>query len=110
MASTYPGALDVFVTTRADGTPMATTHAQDHDNENDAINKIEAELGVNPRGGSATVRARLDVIQPPSPSAYTLTNAPAALRTLNFNAYTMDNVAAALMTLISDLKARGIVG
>lgn len=38
---------------------MATTHAQDHDDLADAINKIEAELGINPSGAFATVAARL---------------------------------------------------
>jgi len=46
MASTYPTTLDSFATTRADGTPQATTHPGDHDNENDAINKIEAFIGL----------------------------------------------------------------
>lgn len=62
MASAYPGALDNFPTTRVDETPMATTHAADHDNANDAINKIEAELGVNPSGALATVVARLNAV------------------------------------------------
>jgi len=42
MASTYPGTLDALATNRTDATAMATTHALDHNNENDAINKIEA--------------------------------------------------------------------
>lgn len=59
MASAYPGGLDNFPTTRADGTVMATTHAADHNNENDAINKIEAELGINPSSTFTTVAAFL---------------------------------------------------
>lgn len=59
MASVYPGALDNFSTTRTDDTQMATNHPNDHDNANDALNKIEAELGVNPKGNFATVNARL---------------------------------------------------
>ncbi len=39
MASAYPGALDSFAITRADATAMAATHALDHNNANDAINK-----------------------------------------------------------------------
>ena len=38
---------------------MATTHKDDHNNANDAINKIEAELGVTPSGAAATVAERL---------------------------------------------------
>jgi parallel beta-helix repeat protein len=56
----YPNSLDSFATNRADGTAMATTHKTDHNEVNDAINKIEAELGVLPKGAYASVRARLD--------------------------------------------------
>ena len=60
MASSYPSGLDAFATTRADATVMATTHKDDHNNANDAINKIEAELGINPSSSFSTVLARLD--------------------------------------------------
>ena len=63
MASVYPGALDTFATSRSDSTPMATTHAADHNNANDAINKIEAELGTDPAPTAfATVKACLDAL------------------------------------------------
>lgn len=74
MASTYPATLDAFATNRTDATVMATTHALDHNNENDAINKIEAELGINPSGSYSTVLARLDglaTLVPSSTSAAT---------------------------------------
>ena len=44
MASNFPNAIDAFATTRTDATPMVTTHAVDHNDENDALNKIEAFL------------------------------------------------------------------
>jgi hypothetical protein len=109
MASGYPGALDSFATNRTDATVMTGTHPADHNNENDAINKIEAELGVNPSGASATVVARLNIIHPPSPAAYTISN-PVVRRTVDVSAYTMDQLAALIGTLIADLQARGIVG
>jgi hypothetical protein len=59
MASTYPGTLDNFATSRADADNQATTHPDDHNNANDAINKIEAELGVNPSGSAADVAAAI---------------------------------------------------
>lgn len=70
MASAYPGALDTLVTTRQDdtdsksGTDLGLTtttgvHAQDHNDAADAINKIEAELGVTPKGTFSSVSARL---------------------------------------------------
>jgi hypothetical protein len=62
MASGYPGTLDALATNRTDATTSATTHAADHNNANDAINKIEAELGTDPAGTAATVVARLDTL------------------------------------------------
>lgn len=59
MASTYPSVLDSFATSRSDATLMAGNHAADHDNLADAINKIEAELGITPKGSFASVAARL---------------------------------------------------
>jgi len=62
MASTYPGALDTFATNKANATATVTDHPSHHNDLADAVNKIEAELGVNPSGGSATVVARLNGI------------------------------------------------
>jgi hypothetical protein len=75
--SSYPSGLDSFSTTRNDSTSMAATHAADHDNANDALNKIEAELGILPKGVDATVAARLDrldkpPLNPQAGTAYTL--------------------------------------
>lgn len=67
----YPTSLDNLPTNRVDGldagddTPGSTnvgTHAADHNSANGAINAIEAELGLEPSGASATVRARLDAL------------------------------------------------
>jgi peptidoglycan/xylan/chitin deacetylase (PgdA/CDA1 family) len=41
MPSTWPNILDSFVINRADGTGMGTTHKDEHNNINDALNKIE---------------------------------------------------------------------
>lgn len=62
MASVYPGALDTFATNKADATATATDHPAHHNDLADAVNKIEAELGVNPSGASATVVARLNTL------------------------------------------------
>jgi len=59
MASSYPNTLDTLATTKSDATAMATDHAQHHNNLADAVNKIEAEIGVTPRGAAASVAARL---------------------------------------------------
>jgi hypothetical protein len=66
MTTNYPGALDTFVNPTATDTLNSATvpHAQQHDNLNDAVLAIETELGTNPKGASATVKERLDSINP----------------------------------------------
>ena len=60
--SSYPGALDTFINpTTLDRLDTSTvTHRLQHGNINDAVLAIETELGLLPKGTSATVRARLD--------------------------------------------------
>ena len=38
----------------------APSHAGQHANAKDAVEAIETELGTNPKGSAATVKARLD--------------------------------------------------
>jgi len=66
MATNYPGALDSFTNpTSADALNSSTVpHATQHANLNDAVTAIETELGVSPKGSAATVKARLDSINP----------------------------------------------
>lgn len=63
MPSSYPGGLDSFATNKANATATATDHPNHHNDLADAVNKIEAELGIDPAGALATVRARLDAIE-----------------------------------------------
>lgn len=63
MASTYPAALDTFATNKANATATTTDHPAHHNDLADAVNKIEAELGINPSAGFATVLARLNGIK-----------------------------------------------
>jgi len=62
MATSYPSGIDNFTNpTSTDTLDSATVpHATQHANANDAIEAIEAELGTNPKGAKATVKARLD--------------------------------------------------
>jgi hypothetical protein len=78
MPTNYPNSLDSFATNRSDTTTMAATHAADHNNENAAINAIEAALGITPFGTYSTVRTRLDALETPTinfqtGTTYTLT-------------------------------------
>ena len=63
MATSYPGALDAFTNPVGTDTQAAVDHAAQHTNANDAIEAIEAELGLDPAGTYATVKARLDDIE-----------------------------------------------
>ena len=64
MASNYPSGLDSFTNPAGtDNLAAGIGHASQHANANDAIEAIEGELGLNPRGGSATVKARFDAIE-----------------------------------------------
>ena len=58
MASSYPSGLDAFSTSHQDNAGEVI-HAQSINDNSDAINKIEAELGTNPRGSSSSVAGRL---------------------------------------------------
>lgn len=62
MSSNYPGALDSLNTSHADNVGEAILAATDND-EADAINNIEAELGVLPKQAWSTVRERLDALE-----------------------------------------------
>jgi hypothetical protein len=57
--SVYPGALDSIATTEADWTVSSGTHPTHHNDLADAVNKIEAELGTDPSGLAASLKARL---------------------------------------------------
>jgi hypothetical protein len=60
MASAYPGGLDSFTNpTSTDGLDLPP-HADQHADANDAIEAIQATLGVDPQGAYDTVAERLD--------------------------------------------------
>ena len=65
MATSYPGNLDNF--SNPSGTDYQNSviipHAEAHTNLNDAVEAIEAALGILPQGPFATVRARLEDIE-----------------------------------------------
>jgi len=64
MATNYPSSLDSFTNPTATDTLDSATvpHAGQHDNINDAVLAIETELGTNPKGAKASVKARLDAV------------------------------------------------
>jgi hypothetical protein len=64
VTTAYPAGLDAFTNpsgvSNLNDAPVL--HSAAHSNLNDAVEAIEAELGLLPKGGSASVRARLDGI------------------------------------------------
>jgi hypothetical protein len=65
MASLYPGALDDFTNPTATDSLNDPTvpHATQHADANDAIEAIQATLGIDPQGTEATVDARIGALE-----------------------------------------------
>lgn len=65
MSSSYPTAYDSFSNPSGSDLLSSSTvpHWGQHANANDAIEAIEAELGLNPSGGNSTVAERLAAIE-----------------------------------------------
>lgn len=62
MTTSYPGGLDSYSRPNpTDPLNSPYSHATMHDDIFDAVEAIEAELGVNPSGSFTTVKDRLDV-------------------------------------------------
>lgn len=62
MASSYPGAIDSLAINHTDNT-SEVIHAQTDNDQSDAINHIETELGVTPKDVYADVATRLSVLE-----------------------------------------------
>ena len=71
MATSYPGGIDDFTNPTANDPLDSTTvpHHTQHANTNDAVEAIENELGTNPKGSKASVKARLDAVDATSITA-----------------------------------------
>lgn len=65
MPTSYPAAFDAFSNpTSSDNLDsISVPHAAQHTNVNDAVEAIQAELGLDPAGGYTTVRARLEATE-----------------------------------------------
>lgn len=59
MASNYPTSLDALPNPTSGNTMLSPSHSTQHSNANDAIEAVQATLGTNPQGGSATVKDRI---------------------------------------------------
>ena len=103
MASNYPGSLDSFDTIASDKKTSdavgGRTHRQMHNDLGDAVEAVQAELGTDPAGGYATVKARLDalVAYAAKTGAYTATVADHTLNVTS-GTFTLDLPAASTCT------------
>ena len=85
--SVYPGALDDFAEASppylADDDTTGRDHPARHDDIEAAMEAVQGELGTDPAGGSATVKARLDAADSTVASKAPL-DSPAFTGTVNF--------------------------
>ena len=100
MASNYPGSLDSFDTIASDKKTSDSvggrTHRDMHNDLGDAIEAVQAELGTDPAGTFATVKARL--------AAYDTYAAKTGAYTATVNDNTLD-VTSGTFTLDLDRKS-----
>jgi hypothetical protein len=66
MTSLYPTGIDTLAIDKTNATPALNDHAQHHDDMADAINKIEAALGILPNL-SASLTVRNQILTAPRP-------------------------------------------
>jgi len=63
MATNYPGALDTLTNPASTDRLTSPSHAAQHANANDAIEAIQATLGIDPQGSESTVGARIAALE-----------------------------------------------
>lgn len=61
--STYPGALDALTNPAGSEFQDGPSHAAQHANANDALEAVQATLGVNPQGSEDDVAARIAALE-----------------------------------------------
>lgn len=111
MAAQFPTALVTTTqlpTNRTDATVQAANHIADHTQLAQEVIAIEGELGIDPSGTYATVKARLDAIQNQT-NVYTVANGSTD-RAIDVNTTTIGELLNVVATLIADLQARHIIG
>jgi len=62
MPSSYPGGYDALTNPAGGDDLTSPSHSGQHTDANNAIEAIQAELGLDPAGAQATVKARLDTM------------------------------------------------
>ncbi len=106
----YPGTVATIASDKTNSTTDIDDHPDHHNQLAQELVAVQTELGTNPSGSLATVKARLDLVNDTS-DVYTITNAPAADRTFDAGVTaTLDDLKAVFATLVADLKDRGIIG
>lgn len=92
MTTGYPGAYDSFA---APGTNLSSTpnHDDMHIDVQDAVEAIQAELGLNPSGSSVTVAARIAALEAIIPNAQVTRSAPQSIANNTNSVVTWDTEA-----------------
>ncbi len=102
MASSYPNTLDNFSTSHQDNVGEIV-HASFVNDLDDAVNKIEAELGTLPKGGFSNVKLRLNNIDYPALNAQTGTAYTLVLNDAS-DIVSMSNAGANTLTIPTNLQ------
>lgn len=91
MATSYPSGLDSFSNPVSTDLLTNPSHADQHTNANDAIEAIEAELGINPSASDSTVAARLTPGCLQATRSTSVQSVPEATTTIIFNSITNED-------------------
>lgn len=62
MASSYPAGYDALTNPASSDSMQTVSHSDNHTAANDAVEAVQAELGLDPAGSSDTVVARLNAV------------------------------------------------
>lgn len=110
MAAIFPSGIvsTTQLPTRSDASAMGpNVHSNDHNQIRDELVAVETELGTNPKGTRASVKARLDVVDPPAKQTYQILNEGADDRTIDVNNTSVGELMNVIATLMKDLAANG---
>lgn len=110
MTTSYPAALDSYTnptaTDELDDEIGTRTHSEFHADNNDAIEAIQAELGTDPKGAAASVKARIAATETVANAALPSATAATTYQPLDSDLTTLAaNITAFGHSLVDDANA-----
>lgn len=75
MATNFPSSLDTFTNPTATDTLDSPPHDQQHANINDAVEALEAKVGINSSADTNSLDFKVNNITPPYPVVFMLMGA-----------------------------------